>query len=52
MLMQRHGLTAESAFAVLRRCSQQHNTKLVVLAEQLTTTGDLPGLTWAASGSR
>ena len=41
MLMQRHGLTAESAFAVLRRYSQQHNTKLVVLAEQLTTTGDL-----------
>ena len=42
MLMQRYGLTAESAFAVLRRCSQQHNTKLVVLAEQLTTTGKLP----------
>ena len=44
MLMQRYGLTAESAFAVLRRCSQQHNTKLVVLAEQLTTTGELPDL--------
>jgi len=44
MLMQRYGLTAESAFAVLRRYSQQHNTKLVVLAEQLTTTGELPDL--------
>ena len=42
--MQRYGLTAESAFAVLRRYSQQHNTKLVVLAEQLTTTGELPDL--------
>lgn len=44
MLMQRYGLTAESAFAVLRRYSQQHNTTLVVLAEQLTTTGELPDL--------
>jgi hypothetical protein len=44
MLMQRYGVSAESAFAVLRRYSQQHNTKLVVLAEQLTTTGELPGL--------
>jgi len=44
MLMQRYGLTADSAFGVLRRCSQQHNTKLVVLAERLTTTGNLPDL--------
>ena len=40
--MQRYGLTADSAFAVLRRYSQQRNTKLVVLAEQITTTGELP----------
>ncbi|MET0865569.1 MAG: GAF and ANTAR domain-containing protein [Nakamurella sp.] len=44
MLMQRYGLTAEKAFAVLRRYSQHHNIKLTVLAEQLTTTGQLPDL--------
>ncbi len=44
ILMQRYGLTAEQAFAVLRRYSQTHNIKLVRLAEQLTTTGSLPGL--------
>ena len=48
MLMQRYGLTAESAFAVLRRYSQQQNRKLVVVAEQLTATGQLPDGTWAA----
>jgi transcriptional regulator with GAF, ATPase, and Fis domain len=45
MLMQRYGLTADSAFAVLRRYSQQRNTKLVVLAEQISTTGELPDST-------
>ena len=44
MLMERYGLTADSAFGVLRRYSQQHNTKLVALAENLTQTGDLPDL--------
>jgi GAF domain-containing protein len=44
ILMQRYGLTAEKAFAVLRRYSQIHNIKLAQLAEQLTTTGSLPGL--------
>jgi len=44
MLMQRYGLTAEKAFAVLRRYSQTHNIKLARIAEQLTTTGILPGL--------
>jgi len=44
MLMQRYGLTGEKAFAVLRRYSQHHNIKLTVLAEQLTTTGQLPDL--------
>ena len=43
--MQRYGLTADSAFAVLRRYSQQRNTKLVVLADQITTTGELPDST-------
>ena len=44
ILMQRYGLTAEKAFAVLRRYSQFHNIKLTRIAEQLTTTGSLPGL--------
>jgi len=44
ILMQRYGLTAEKAFAVLRRYSQHHNIKLSVLAEQLAATGYLPGL--------
>lgn len=42
MLMHRHGLTADSAFAVLRRLSQHHNTKLAALAEAIVTTGELP----------
>ena len=44
MLMQKYGLTADRAFAVLRRYSQTQNTKLAVIAEQLTTTGHLPDL--------
>ena len=44
ILMHRYGLTAAKAFAVLRHYSQHHNIKLVRLAEQLTSTGDLPGL--------
>jgi len=43
ILMQKYGLTAEKAFSVLRRYSQQHNRKLAVVAEQLTTTRTLPG---------
>jgi len=42
MLMQKYGLTAERAFGVLRRYSQDHNRKLAAVAEQLTTTGTLP----------
>ena len=42
MLMQKYGLTAEKAFGVLRRYSQQHNLKLAAVAEQLTTTRALP----------
>jgi GAF domain-containing protein len=44
ILMQRYGLDAAKAFAVLRRYSQHHNIKLSVLAEQLASTGYLPGL--------
>ena len=43
---------APAAFAVLRRHSQHHNIKIAVLAEQLTTTGQLPGLdTTSAPGT-
>jgi AmiR/NasT family two-component response regulator len=44
ILMERYRLTAASAFEVLRRCSQQQNVKVAVLAEQLATTGQIPGL--------
>lgn len=44
ILMARYQLTAEQAFAVLRRCSQDTNTRLTVLADELTRTGQLPGL--------
>jgi GAF domain-containing protein len=43
MLMQKYDLTADKAFAVLRRYSQQHNLKLAAVAEHLTTTRALPG---------
>ena len=45
ILMQRYGLTAKAAFTLLRRYSQLHNTKMIVLAEELTTTGELPYFT-------
>jgi hypothetical protein len=44
MLMTRYRLTAEQAFSVLRRYSQASNVRLVVLAEELTGTGQLPDL--------
>jgi hypothetical protein len=44
MLMQRYGITADSAFRVLRRYSQNLNTKLVVIAERFISTGKLPDL--------
>ena len=42
ILMQRHDLTADAAFALLRRISQQHNVKIAVLAEHLVSAGELP----------
>ncbi|MFI9011144.1 GAF and ANTAR domain-containing protein [Actinosynnema sp. NPDC053489] len=42
ILMERHKLTADQAFAVLVRASQQGNLKLRELAERLTRTGELP----------
>lgn len=43
ILMERHGLDAESAFALLRRYSQDHNVKLRDVAAALISTGQLPG---------
>ncbi|SDO68166.1 GAF and ANTAR domain-containing protein [Lentzea jiangxiensis] len=43
ILMERHKLSADQAFTVLVRASQHTNVKLRDIAEQLTTTGQLPG---------
>jgi GAF domain-containing protein len=42
ILMERFDLTPEQAFAVLRRYSQDRNTKLRAVAEQLVTSRKLP----------
>jgi AmiR/NasT family two-component response regulator len=42
ILMERFGLTADKAFSVLRRYSQDHNVKLRDLAEELVNTRELP----------
>lgn len=42
ILMERHQITADQAFAVLTRASQHTNIKLRDIAEQLTSTGRLP----------
>lgn len=42
ILMERHKLNADQAFAVLTRASQLTNTKLRDIADQLTRTGELP----------
>lgn len=41
ILMERHRLTADQAFAVLVRASQESNTKLVEVAATLAKTGDI-----------
>jgi hypothetical protein len=41
MLMQRYGLTADKAFSVLRRISQNYNVKIAALAEELVATGSI-----------
>jgi GAF domain-containing protein len=43
ILMERHKLTADQAFGVLTRVSQQLNRKLVDVAGELTHTGAVPG---------
>jgi GAF domain-containing protein len=56
MLMARYGLSAEKAFAVLRRHSNHSNVKVSAVAEQLVSTGSLPAKASAVplpdSGSR
>jgi len=42
ILMERHQLTADEAFATLRRASSYQNRKLALIAEDLVTTGQLP----------
>ena len=42
MLMERHRLTADEAFDLLRRHSQQTNVKLVVLARRIADGGIVP----------
>lgn len=44
ILMERYGLDSDQAFAVLRRHSQDTNTKLRTIALELITTRNLPGL--------
>jgi len=44
IVMERYGLSADKAFRVLLRLSQDQNVKLYELACRLTLTGDVPGL--------
>jgi GAF domain-containing protein len=43
ILMERYNLTADQAFAVLRRYSQEQNRKLRVVASEVVDTRHLPG---------
>ncbi len=43
ILMERHNLTADQAFGVLTRVSQELNRKLVDVARELSDTGAVPG---------
>jgi GAF domain-containing protein len=43
ILMERHRVTAEAAFGLLSRASQNTNLKLTEVARQLAETGELPG---------
>jgi AmiR/NasT family two-component response regulator len=43
ILMERHKLTADQAFGVLARVSQELNRKLVDVAREVSDTGAVPG---------
>ncbi|WP_292988683.1 GAF and ANTAR domain-containing protein [Mycobacterium sp.] len=49
VLMERHRITADQAFALLRGASQRLNVKVADIAESVATTGDLPPLEGAGS---
>jgi AmiR/NasT family two-component response regulator len=40
--MERHGLSEEDAFAVLKKASQDHNIKLREIARKVCETGERP----------
>ncbi|MFD5628522.1 MULTISPECIES: GAF and ANTAR domain-containing protein [unclassified Streptomyces] len=42
ILMERHGLTEETAFGVLKKASQDHNIKLREVARRVCETGERP----------
>lgn len=44
ILMERHGVTADAAFAVLSRISQAGNMKLAEIARRFVETGQLPSV--------
>jgi GAF domain-containing protein len=44
ILMERHGVTADAAFAVLSRISQAGNMKLAEIARRFAETGQLPSV--------
>lgn len=50
ILMERYGLSADAAFAYLRRLSQNTNVKLREIADQLRLTGRLPDEHVASEG--
>jgi GAF domain-containing protein len=43
ILVERHRLTDDQAFEVLRQCSMRGNRKLADIADRLVRSGDLPG---------
>jgi AmiR/NasT family two-component response regulator len=43
ILMERHRITANAAFALLAEASQHHNVKLVEVAARLVESGELIG---------
>jgi AmiR/NasT family two-component response regulator len=52
ILMERYQLTADQAFGVLSRVSQETNRKLTDIAAELTATGAVPTAPAARPGSR
>ncbi|MGY1752973.1 ANTAR domain-containing protein [Blastococcus sp. SYSU D01042] len=43
VVMERYKLSADEAFGVLQRLSQERNEKLRAIAERIVDTGELPG---------